>query len=118
MCRIPGKKLQDFPTQKVVQLHNIPGIAQAILYYQYPVEDDPDTTYKALLYIGNFPKYSGEDIVVNFKYKTNYYWKDKQHSGPPVIENMSIWIESHHYNNIMKVIHSIDWTGLKAMIKE
>lgn len=116
--RIQGKDVQGYHTSKLVQLQNINGVNQAVLYFEYPDEDDPDTLYRAALYIGNFPEYNGQVEGVNFKSYFKDGWKDKTHSGKPIIENMSIWIEAYHYNNIMKVIHSIDWNGLKQMIME
>lgn len=114
--RIQGKELQDFRTFKVQQL-NIPGIQQAILYYQLPDEDDPDTSYRAALYIGDFPKFSIKMQPYSYKYLTKNTWTDKQHSGKPVVENCTIWIHANHYNNMMKVLYSIDWTDLKSIIK-
>lgn len=55
---------------------------------------------------------------VDFKYSTKSSWKDKSHSGAPIVENISIWISSYHYNNLMKVLHTIDWTGLDSIVKK
>lgn len=115
--RIQGKELQSFRTFREEQLHNIPGVQQAILYSQLPDEDNPDTSYRVALYIGNFPKYSGKMEAVHFQSATTSPWKDKQHSGKPVVENISVWIYAHHYQNLMKVIRSINWSGLKQMVK-
>lgn len=114
--RTQGKDLQGYQTNKLIRLQNIPGVGQAILYCGYPDEDDADTIYQAALYIGNFPEYDGEVEGVHFKSFRKEPWTDKAHSGKPIIENMSIWIEGHYYNNIMKVIHSIDWEGLGRTI--
>lgn len=115
--RIQGKELQGFTAFKVQQL-TIPGVQQAILYIQLPEEDDPDTSYRAALYIGDFPKFSAEMQPYSYKYLTKNTWTDKQHSGKPVVENCTIWIYTNHYNNMMKVLHGIDWTGLKQVIKK
>ncbi|MCC7401290.1 MAG: hypothetical protein IT214_07375 [Chitinophagaceae bacterium] len=115
--RIEGKDLQSFRTSTLMHLPVIPGIQQAILYTEFPDADDPDTNYRAALYVGNFPKYTGKMEPVNFKYKSKMPWKDKSHSGAPIVENTSTWKSSYHYNNLMKVIRTIDWSGLDSMIK-
>ena len=115
--RIVGKEPQDFRTFKVQQLNGLPGIQQAILYSQLPDEETPDTSYRAALYIGDFPKYSLKTQSYSFKYDTKNIWTDKQHSGKPIIENCTVWINTYHYENMMKVINSIDWSGLKSKIK-
>jgi hypothetical protein len=115
--RIEGKELQDFRAFKVQQLNGIPGIEQAILYCQLPDKDNPDTLYRAALYIGNFPKFSIKMQPYSYKYFTKYTWADKAHSGKAVVENGTISIATHHYANMMKVIHSIDWVGLESIIK-
>lgn len=115
--RVQGKELQDFRAARVMQIKNIPGVQQTVLYCEYPEEDDPDTTYRAVLYLGNFPKYSGKMVPVHFKSYRSEPWTDKQHSGAPVIENISIGISGYQYNRMMKVIHNIDWAGLDKFIK-
>jgi len=114
--RIEGKELQGFTAYRVKKL-NVPGIQQAILYCQLPGEDDPDTTYKAALYIGSFPGFSTKMQDYSYKYLTKNPWTDKQHSGEPVIENCTIWINTHYYGRMMKVLYDIDWTGLKSIIE-
>ena len=87
-----------------------PGIQQGALSIEYPDELSVDTTYLATLYIGNWPKLSGA--------KTLPFHFIKNDSDEPVIENMIIEISAFNYNEMMKMIHSIDWTKLQAMIKE
>ena len=87
-------------------LPKIPGIQQAALYKQRP--DDYVTVYIARLYIGYWPKLSPGKMM-------NYQFK--KHSGQPVIENMKITISTFDYNQMMKVLHSIDWTKLEKLVK-
>lgn len=97
---------------------NIPGVQQAVLSIEPPDENQPDTTYRATLYIGNWPKPDRNKMLpFHFKYNTSYGWSDKQHSGPPVIENFKIFVQSYHYNWLMKSLNSIDWTKLDKLIK-
>lgn len=116
--RVQGKDLQNYHTVKPTVLSKIPGVQQVVIYHQLPDEDEPDTLFRAVLYIGNFPKYTGTMEPVHYKSISQQPWKDKQHSGKPIIENASIWIETYHYNNLIKVIDSIDWAGLKPMVSE
>lgn len=96
----------------------IPGIQHAYLCEEYPDKDEPDTTYRATLYIGNWPKPSLHEMLpFPYKYITKYGWTDKAHSGPPIIENLKIYVSSFYYNNLMKAIHNIDWTKLDSVIK-
>jgi hypothetical protein len=96
----------------------LPGVQQAVLSIGFPNENQPDTTYQATLYIGNWPKPDMHKMLpFHFKYNTSYGWADKQHSGPPVIENFKIFVQSYHYNWLMKSLNSIDWTKLDKLIK-
>lgn len=115
--RIAGKEFQGFTVFKVQQLNGIPGIEQAILYCQLPDEDNSDTSYRAALYIGDFPRFSIKMQPYSYKYLTKNIWTDKQHSGKAVVENGTIWIATNHYANMMKVIKGIDWVGLESTIK-
>lgn len=116
--RVAGKHFQNAQEGKAFKIEKVAGVQQAILYCEYPGKDASDTLYWAYLYIGNFPSYSGKMEPVHYKYLSKTGWSDKAHSGKPIIENIRIHISAFHYNNIMKVIRDIDWTGLDAMIKE
>lgn len=97
---------------------SVHGIQQAVITIEYPDKGQVDTSYRATLYIGNWPKPDMHKMLpFPFKYNTKSAWSDKDHSGQPVIENLKIYIESYSYNNLMKVIHSIDWTKLDGLIK-
>lgn len=97
----------------------VAGVQQAVLFITNPYEDDPDTTYFANLYIGNWPKpHPGDQVLFPYKYNTKYSWTDKVHSGKPIIENFCVEIYTSHYSDMMKVIHSIDWTKLEALVKK
>jgi len=97
---------------------SLPGIQHAMLNVSFPDEHQPDTTYSATLYIGKWPKPDLHKMLpFQFKYNTDYAWIDKAHSGPPIIENFKILVVSHHYNNLMKGIHTIDWTKLDKLVK-
>jgi len=87
-----------------------PGINHISLFVQLPDESSVDTIYNAILYIGNWPKLSNTKMVP--------FHFTKNNSSAPVIENMIIKISGFNYNKIMKMIHSIDWTKLEALIKK
>ncbi|MGH2612493.1 MAG: hypothetical protein ACRDFB_05530 [Rhabdochlamydiaceae bacterium] len=96
----------------------IPGVQHAYICVEYPGKDEPDTTYRATLYFGNWPKPDLHKMLsFPFKYITKYGWVDKAHSGPPTIENFIIYVQSFYYNDLMKAIHGIDWTKLDPVIK-
>lgn len=98
---------------------SVAGIQQAVITIEYPNEDEPDTSYRATLYIGNWPKPDMNKMLpFPFKYYTKLAWSDKDHSGEPVIENLKIYIESYSYKNLMKTIHSIDWTKLDDLLNK
>jgi hypothetical protein len=106
-------------TNKYRLLPTVPGVRYAILRITYPDKDRTDTSYSVLLYIGNWPQIDMKKRVnFPFKHYTKYAWIDRQHSGPPVVENLGILVSSHYYNNVMKMIHDIDWTKLTALVKQ
>lgn len=87
-----------------------PGIQQGYLDIEYPDEDDDyDTLYNTKLYIGNWPKRS--------KSETLSFYFVKNNSPDPIIENMLVMISTNNYHKMMKIINSIDWTKLKALVK-
>lgn len=103
---------QSWMDAKGIQIKTIavPGIQQAFIGKVLPSEDELDTTYRVDLYIGNWPKSSHTDML-HFNFIKN-------NSGEPIIENMTIYIITYKYNDMMKVIHSVDWTKLEALIKK
>jgi hypothetical protein len=86
----------------------LPGIRQGILRIEYPDEASVDTTYRATLFIGNWPKFS-DTKTPSFHFIKN---------SDPVIENIIIEISAFNYNKMTKMIHNIDWTKLEALIKK
>lgn len=113
-----GWKGFDIDKVNEVKYISIPGAQQVLVGITYPEEDNPDTTYTAQVFIGNWPKLEHIKTPFPFKYKTKTAWIDKAHSGPPIIENLRIRIATYNYDKIMKAIRSIDWTKLEALVKE
>lgn len=95
------------------------GIQMATLFKEDFAKTSKDTLYYAVLYIGDWP------ITTSIKKREFFHfvnyskepWIDKQHSGTPVLENMKITIKTSNYEKLMKVINSIDWTKLNALVK-
>lgn len=113
------KNMQGFSADKAITLTAVTGVQQAVLFVEYPDEDDPDTSYRAWLYIGKWPHSSFAKMMpFPFRDNTKYGWADKQHSGPPVIENLKVLVYGYHYTDVMKVVRAIDWTKLRALVKE
>jgi hypothetical protein len=113
------KNMQGFAADKAVRLTALPGVQQAVLFVEYPDQDDPDTSYRAWLYIGKWPRSSFDKMTpFSFRYHTKYAWTDKEHSGPPLIENLKVLVYGYRYNQVMKVVHALDWTRLLAWVKE
>lgn len=116
-----GHGSSDYNTDSFVHLQ-LPGVRNAILRFDFPDKENPemaDTIFIAQLYIGNWKRIAANqrtDFV--YKYNTKYYWADKTHSGPPIIENLVITIDTYHYNNMMHILKSIDWTKLDALVKK
>jgi hypothetical protein len=104
---------------KVMLLPPVPGIRRGVLSTTYPDKDRSDTSYYAYLYLGEWqPLDLKKRVLYHFKYQHAYGLADRKHAGQPVIENFKITISSPHYQDLMKVIHVIDWTKLVALIKE
>lgn len=102
--------LGDSHHTNINRLIIIPGIQQCFLAIEYPDESDVDTSYYAVLFIGNWPKLSDTKMLPFHFIKNN--------SDEPVIENMIIEISAFNYNKMMMMIHNIDWTKLEALIKK
>ncbi len=108
----------DFDVGK--KLPTIEGAAYATLFMLKPWKNDPDTLCEAEVYIGNW--HAQPDLMkrtaFHFVHNDKNPWTDKQHSGKPFLENMKITIQGENYNKVMKVVHSINWTKLEALVKE
>ncbi|MGH7240223.1 MAG: hypothetical protein ACREHG_09220, partial [Candidatus Saccharimonadales bacterium] len=112
------EKMSGFPAAKAGLLHHIPGVDQFVLNVELPYEDNPDTSYSLGLYIGRWPQPNLTKMMpFTFRHNAKTPWTDKDHSGPPIIENFRVVISSYHYNQIIHIIQAIDWTKLKAMVK-
>ena len=103
-----GWKGFDIDKVNEVKRISIPGAQQVLIGISYPEEDNPDTTYTAQIFIGDWPKLEQHSIPFPFKYKTKTAWTDKAHSGPPIIEDFRVRIAAYSYDKIMKAIHNID----------
>lgn len=96
----------------------IAGIKYTVLSIVYPDEDRSDTSYYAYLYLGNWPRPDlKKRVLYNFVYNDHYGANDRKHAGPPIIENFEVSVISHKYNNLMKVLHNIDWSKFDELIK-
>jgi len=86
-----------------------PGIHQITLFVQLPDDNNVDTLYNAVLYLGNWPIKAGAQMLA-FRFAKNI-------GNDPVIENMIIKISGFHYHELIQMIKRIDWTRLEALIK-
>lgn len=86
----------------------VPGIHQGAISITLPDENSTDTIYNTILYIGKWPKLSGSKML-------SFHFIKNTGSGP-VIENMIIGISTFNHEKMMKLIYSIDWTKLEALI--
>lgn len=112
------EKINGFPADKTQLLQHIPGVDQFVLNVELPYEDNPDTSYAIGLYIGRWPQPNFTKMMpFTFRYNAKTPWTDKQHSGPPIIENFKVIISGYHYNQMIHIIRAIDWTKLKALVK-
>lgn len=93
-------------------LSKMPGINKALLYKDDPIDGDPDTTYKAYLFLGRWPKLQtgNTEEFIPFPFT--------QHKGNPIIENMVVTISTHNYPKLMQVIRNIDWGKMEDLINE
>lgn len=101
-------------------LPTIEGASFATLFWEDPWKLDPDILWEATIYIGKWPVITDlkKRFAFHFMHIDKTPWTDKQHSGKPVIENMKIIIMAEDHGRLLKVIHSIDWTKLNALVKE
>lgn len=101
------------------KLPHLEGVGYATLFMEKPWKDNPDTLCEATIYIGNWPAQTDlkRRFAFHFVHIDKTPWTDKQHSGQPFLENMKIIITGESYESVMKVIHSIDWTKLNALVK-
>ncbi len=107
----------DFDAGK--KLPPVKGAAYATLFTKKPWKNDPDTLCEATVYIGNWPVQTDikKRFAFHFVHTDKTPWTDKQHSGQPFLENMKIIITAESYEKVMKVIDSIEWTKLEALVK-
>jgi len=104
----------------VLPMPHVDGVANALLF-EHKVEEkgvNPDILYDVRICIGNWstrPDANGS-VTFHFVHMDSQPWIDKQHSGKPVIENMVVNISGENYERVMKIVRTINWTKLSALV--
>ena len=104
----------------LLPMPHVDGVANALLF-EHTVEGngvESGILYDVRICIGKWPARPDANgaVVFHFAHVDSQPWIDKQHSGKPVIENMEVNIYCGNYDRVMKIVRSIDWSKLSALV--